>query len=135
MTNGESGSPANAARFPARSASVSNARDFVTRRLTASECPVSTIDSAKLMVSELATNALRHALSPFSVEVKHALGRVTVEVSDAGSGLPAIRAAGDGGGWGLRIVNRLADEWGVRSELMGKTVYFVLPCRRVHREH
>lgn len=108
-------------------ASVANARDFVGRRLTALECPAATVESALVMVSELATNVLLHSRSPFSVEVKHTWDRVIVEVSDIGRGLPAIRAPADGGGFGLRIVDRLAEAWGVRSEMMGKTVYFVLP--------
>jgi anti-sigma regulatory factor (Ser/Thr protein kinase) len=121
------GRPKDAARFPAVPASVAKAREFVGRRLTARECPAASIDAALVMVSELATNVLLHSRSPFSVEIKHSWGRVTVEVSDIGRGLPAIRAVADGGGFGLRIVDEMADDWGVRSELMGKTVYFVVP--------
>jgi anti-sigma regulatory factor (Ser/Thr protein kinase) len=66
-----------------------------------------------LMVSELATNALRHGQGNVTIRIVVDLDSLTVEVSDEGYGVVAIAPApGAAGGWGLRIVDELADGWG-----------------------
>jgi anti-sigma regulatory factor (Ser/Thr protein kinase) len=65
------------------------------------------------MVSELATNALRHGQGTVTIRIVVALDSLTVEVADEGHGAVAIAPApGASGGWGLRIVDALADGWG-----------------------
>ena len=93
------------------------------------------LDEARLLVSELATNAVVHAATDFSVSVHLSAGRVYVEVRDGdpvdltidqqrraspkpGSASPAI------GGHGLQIVGRLAGSCGSRVEDHGKVVWF-----------
>lgn len=83
---------------------------------------------AVLLVSELVTNCFRHAglgrdgVAFLNVEVDR--DRVRVEVEDRGKGFVAEpiqtphREAERG--WGLTIVSRIADRWGVRGN--GSTV-------------
>ena len=59
-------------------------------------------------------------------------GFLRVEVRDHGYGLPVLdHAAGLDGGLGLRLVDRLADRWGVDQFLPGKIVWFELEPRAV----
>jgi anti-sigma regulatory factor (Ser/Thr protein kinase) len=74
----------------------------------------------RLLVSELVTNSVRHsgASPPDSVALDVAVdsGTIRVEVSDTGTGFePRPREADRSkpGGWGLYLVDRLADRWGV----------------------
>jgi serine/threonine-protein kinase RsbW len=77
----------------------------------------------ELLVSELVTNAVRHArLAPddtIRLEVTHLGERLRVEVSESGVGFrpePPRPEPGGTSGWGLYIADRLADRWGVRSD-------------------
>ena len=81
---------------------------------------------AELLTSELVTNAVVHATTEILLRVEANPSLVRVEVSDAGAGLPAIRTP-DVGGYGLRIVDRLASRWGVDpAGANGKVVWFEL---------
>ena len=78
-----------------------------------------------LVVSELTTNAVIHAQTPFVVKVDVAADRVRVEVSD---GNRQRTKGSDGallavGGRGLLIVDRLASAWGVVPTSAGKIVF------------
>jgi anti-sigma regulatory factor (Ser/Thr protein kinase) len=74
-----------------------------------------------LLLSELVTNSYRHSGAGdqgIGVDVEVAPGRVRAEVSDHGRGFRAepVPAEERGeGGWGLMILDRLADRWGVRK--------------------
>lgn len=90
------------------------------------------LEDARLMVSELVTNGLRHgALEPGQrIELSVALvaGLLRVEVCDPGHGFtPEARTADspDGTGWGLFLVARLADRWGVSHDGVNR-VWFEL---------
>jgi phosphoserine phosphatase RsbU/P len=116
------------ARFPAQRASVAAARQFVTDALVDAGV-TSVLDDARLLVSELATNAVVHANTDFSVSVHISAGRVYVEVRDGDptdldltreAELPELAMSGQG----LRIVGRLAGSWGARVEDHGKVVWF-----------
>jgi anti-sigma regulatory factor (Ser/Thr protein kinase) len=73
-------------------------------------------DDLELLVSEVVTNAVRHAGrgpgSPIEVEADCSDEEVRVVVRDGGDGIPAPRAPGDDGGFGLHIVDRVAAAWG-----------------------
>jgi anti-sigma regulatory factor (Ser/Thr protein kinase) len=79
-------------------------------------------EDATLLVSELVTNAVKYGSGPVELRVEAAedrRGRFTV--SDAGSGeTPALRDAGGSapGGYGLHLVDRIADDWGVQHASM-----------------
>ena len=81
------------------------------------------LNDVRLLVSELVTNSVRHSHADgaehvgLDVEVRER--RLRVEVSDGGSGFePRPRTAGQsqGSGWGLYLVDRLAERWGVSNE-------------------
>ena len=122
------GSTAASRRFPASAASVGQARRFLLDRLP--EGCADDADALVLMLSELATNAVRHAATEYEVSVRVAgeTGRVVVEVTDAAGGYPAPQEpAGDAPhGRGLHIVRTLADAWGIemQRDRRGKTVWF-----------
>ena len=114
------------ASYPAEASSVSAARHFVSRALVA--LPTVTRERVELMVSELATNAVKHARSAFSLTVLASADVVRVEVNDEGEGEPVRRhpAPTDPGGRGLVIVQALADDWGVERHDGDKAVWFSL---------
>ena len=84
-----------------------------------SEIDPHTRETLTLLISELVTNAVRHAGRTALDRIHVAISTepvVRVEVTDGGPGFdPAAvrRAHTDGGGWGLLIVDRLAARWGV----------------------
>jgi len=114
--------------FPATAASVGQARRFLLGQLPPESREDA--DALVLMLSELATNAVRHAATEYvvSVRVVDDGRRVLVEVSDAAAGYPMPQEqVGDAPhGRGLHIVRTLADAWGVdeQRDRPGKTVWF-----------
>lgn len=75
-----------------------------------------------LLVSELVTNAILHggadATSGLCLELSVSPKTVRVEVRDPGGGLPIEpnQAPDREGGWGLVLLDRMADRWGVKPE-------------------
>lgn len=111
--------------FPADVTSVAAARRFVSSELADLGTRLETV---VLLVSELATNAVRHATSAFELSIERSDGLLRVEVADQGAGAPNkqphdIEAPS---GRGLQIVEALADEWGVTERQRGKAVWFTL---------
>jgi anti-sigma regulatory factor (Ser/Thr protein kinase) len=73
-------------------------------------------EDAGLMVSELVTNALRHGRGAITMGVTAGSDDLTIEVADEGHGtVELVPAPGPSGGWGLRIVDELADAWGAHE--------------------
>ena len=98
---------------------VSRARAVVDRELGPSVSD-QVLEDATLLVSELVTNAVRHALRTGIPEVELRIGnegdRIRVVVSDPGDGFivqPRLPTASESSGWGLYLVDRIADRWGV----------------------
>ncbi|MFV0462860.1 MAG: ATP-binding protein [Nostocoides sp.] len=119
--------------------SVGRIRRAVVADLTARGVPPSIIDEAELVVSELASNSIRHAapLADGNIRVRWKVKGATVdiEVTDGGGQTiprPSPRVLWAPGGRGLRIVRSLAHEWGVIEESAGMTVWAALggPSRR-----
>ncbi|MGW0758978.1 ATP-binding protein [Streptomyces sp. NPDC002814] len=112
--------------LPAHRSSVSVARRTMSERLTAWQLPGELCADAVLLLSELATNAVRHTLSTrflCGVGIVED-GCLRVEVHDrnhARQGLPPCTPGPDDeGGRGLFLVDQLAETWGVdRSALTG----------------
>jgi anti-sigma regulatory factor (Ser/Thr protein kinase) len=79
------------------------------------------LDDIRLLVSELVSNSVRHASAgPAALVNLHVTshGRtVRAEVSDEGPGFAPhprrSRSRDDVGGWGLHLVESIADRWGV----------------------
>lgn len=94
--------------------------------------PEEQLNELRLLVSELLTNSVRHGnggSSWIKLQVDVCRDSVRVVVSDQGPGFrpePAPRPHTDRpGGWGLCLVDRLTDRWGV--DLDGETrVWFEL---------
>ncbi|WP_405011792.1 SpoIIE family protein phosphatase [Kitasatospora sp. NBC_01539] len=82
-------------------------------------------ESTELMVSELVTNAIRHATRPVTLRLVRT-SRLRCEVGDDSPALPRARRAGpdDEHGRGLQIVARCADDWGATRLGAGKVVWF-----------
>jgi anti-sigma regulatory factor (Ser/Thr protein kinase) len=71
-------------------------------------------DDAVLMVSELVTNAVVHGIGTITLRIDVQAGALRVEVADDGEvALAPSPTTGAHGGWGLRIVDELSDDWGV----------------------
>lgn len=73
-------------------------------------------DAATLVVSELVTNAVRHASSPARLKLSRHDDGLIVEVRDSAAAPPRWRRAAldDEGGRGLMLVSLLSVEWGAR---------------------
>ncbi|MBV8950305.1 MAG: ATP-binding protein [Actinobacteria bacterium] len=84
---------------------------------------------AVLLVSELVTNAIRHADSDVMIAVDQTEDRVRFSVTDFGPGWPVRQPPdGQGGGYGLQFVDAVATNWGAYRIGDGKTVWFELPA-------
>ncbi|WP_163547429.1 SpoIIE family protein phosphatase [Candidatus Frankia nodulisporulans] len=83
------------------------------------------VDVVVLVLSELASNAVRHGRPPLSVRLRMLGSRAVVEVADGGGRLPRRRLAAvdDEAGRGLDLVSRLAVRHGVRPIADGKVVW------------
>ncbi len=88
------------------------------------------LENMRLLVTELIANSVKHAEAEhIALKVAVARRAVLVEVSDEGPGFePAGRLAeqDEASGWGLFLVDRLADRWGVAREERGTRVWFEL---------
>lgn len=80
-------------------------------------------EDAVLVVSELATNAVRHARTAFTVTVRDDGSGVEIGVSDDSRVLPAVGRVDQSGGYGLRIVERVSLDWGIEGDSDGKRIW------------
>jgi len=91
-------------------------------------------ETAVLLVSELVTNAVRHARGsdPITLELQAAGTWLRIEVQDADPRWPRPRtpAEFDGSGFGFVLVDALAGKWGVRETATGKAVWAELDERQ-----
>jgi serine/threonine-protein kinase RsbW len=115
--------------LPPQPDSVAEARTRVLEAVGPELSDDGQLETLRLLVSELVTNAVRHGGHDEPVEI-HAMwnSEVRVEVVDHGNGFsPAPRAGelDEPGGLGLFLVGRLADRWGVETDSATR-VWFVL---------
>jgi anti-sigma regulatory factor (Ser/Thr protein kinase) len=80
---------------------------------------------AELVASELATNAVIHAKSLFSLAVRFHDSTLRISVRDGSPVPPIVRDAGPTAifGRGMRLVDMLCSDWGVDSVGGGKVVW------------
>lgn len=112
---------------PDRSASGA-ARDLVTTTL-AGWGRTGLADDAALIVTELFSNALRHAPSPqYVLVIDWNGGRPRIEMWDSGDRLPELRnlSVDAESGRGLHLVQALSTSWGSRQLASAKCVWAVL---------
>ena len=114
-------------RLRAEPASASRAREFVSLHLLGSGL-LHLQDDLRLVVSELVTNAITHAQTPFTVVLARTGPSVTLTVGDLSPLVPVRGAVDtmDRGGRGLVIVDAVSRAWGVTSRAGGsKSVWAV----------
>jgi anti-sigma regulatory factor (Ser/Thr protein kinase) len=122
-------SPVATLTLPASTESVPAARRFVTEALTdlgaAGAC-----DDAVALVCELATNAVIHARTSYTIAVSRDGDAVRVGVHDLSAVMPRRRSYGLDAttGRGLRLVASMSSDWGIEAESAGKVVWFEMPC-------
>jgi anti-sigma regulatory factor (Ser/Thr protein kinase) len=77
------------------------------------------LDDVRLLISEMVTNSIRHAgMRPeewIRVRMQIGGGRVRIEVSDPGAGFerPLNPEPLAESGWGMYLLEEIADRWGV----------------------
>ena len=101
------------------------ARHFVIETLIAWGYP-HLVDNAAVVTSELATNAVLHARTDFTVTIcRRPDGTIRVAVRDSSLSPPQPRQARpfDGSGRGLRLVEAMAAGWGADLLPAGKVVW------------
>jgi len=89
-------------------------------------------DDVLLLVSEIVTNAVRHAGAgpehPLHLQLLRGPRWVVVAVADQGPGFTwhptSPSGENESGGWGLFIVDQIADRWGVECTRSGSCVWF-----------
>jgi anti-sigma regulatory factor (Ser/Thr protein kinase) len=98
----------------------------------ASDLPNEVLENVRLLVSELVTNCIRHAGLSGDGLIELKVGRLNsvlrVEVRDPGHGFapgPVALTMYSTSGWGLYLVEQIADRWGVTVE-DGTRVWFEL---------
>jgi anti-sigma regulatory factor (Ser/Thr protein kinase) len=107
---------------------AASARSAISRLRADLDQPL--IETLRLLVTELVTNSVRHTAAD-SLTLSVAVGRsaVLTEVADTGPGFDpkcVENSANQDTGWGLFLVQRLADKWGVRHDGPTKRVWFEL---------
>ena len=97
-------------------ASAGEARQLVDALLVGSGASENARASGQLVASELVTNALQHGKGAIELRLKLIGEFLRIEVVDQGRDqAPAVRQSqpDETGGWGLRIVDQVAAQWGV----------------------
>jgi Histidine kinase-like ATPase domain len=80
-----------------------------------------TLHDAKLLLTEVMTSAIRDGglgnEDAISILIRDSESRVEVEVSNAGTAFDstALRSRSREAGWGLLLLDRIAEDWGVRD--------------------
>jgi anti-sigma regulatory factor (Ser/Thr protein kinase) len=119
--------PLDELELPAVHASVPRARAFM-RALVTARAVQHVRDDAEVLVSELVTNAVRHAATPAStlrLTVLRAGSRLRIEVHDPSPFPPRIRRVDlmDETGRGWFLVAAIADRHGTDQTASGKSVW------------
>jgi anti-sigma regulatory factor (Ser/Thr protein kinase) len=89
------------------------------------------VDDAVLLVSEIVSNSVRHAsldeTDAIEVRIRGSRSKLRVDVMDPGPGFDPehVLPSEQEGGWGLRLLDRLATRWGVERNDMTR-VWFEL---------
>ena len=112
-------------RLPPLTSSARQARQFVDEAIEGTS-PVDGMLS--VLVSELASNAILHAQTDFTVRVHDRDDVLRIEVADGSAVAPTKKDYGPDAitGRGLQLVESVADRWGVDVVAGGKTVWFEL---------
>ncbi|MFD0356303.1 ATP-binding protein [Streptomyces sp. NPDC127110] len=90
--------------------------------------PAPALEAALLVISELVTNAVRHAAGDCALDLRLRSGGVDIDVTDGSSEEPRARRPDQQGegGWGWHLVNRLSTDVEIRHHHgppAGKTIH------------
>jgi anti-sigma regulatory factor (Ser/Thr protein kinase) len=99
------------------------ARRTLGRWLLELSCPTEFVEDVKLIVDELVTNVVVHARTPARVLASVDDGRLRHEVHDGSSAPLVVDPHRPTGGFGLRLVGVLTDDWGWEPVPGGKYVW------------
>ena len=107
-------------RLAAEPRSASLARDFICLHLLAHQLS-HLVDDVRLVVSELATNAVAHAKTPFVVTLSSTNGTVLLDIQDGSTSavVPYTPDVMDMSGRGILIVELLSQQWGTSIDDRG----------------
>jgi anti-sigma regulatory factor (Ser/Thr protein kinase) len=101
-------------RFDAELRSAAEARRFVEDELRPAGAGEDTLCHAQLLVTELVTNAARHAHSAVDLTIAGEQGRVRIEARDDSSAIPTAPRVDTGTRHrGLQLIEDLSEGWGV----------------------
>jgi anti-sigma regulatory factor (Ser/Thr protein kinase) len=103
--------------------SPARARAYCDGVLAAADCNPSTVADARLVVSELVTNAVVHARTPIELTLQVRERVLRIEVTDLGVDRPQRWARDESSGRGLPIIEALGKAWGVVDLGSAKTVW------------
>lgn len=119
--------PAVCTHLPAATDAPRAARHLVSEALRRRGGAPVGVQNAELVVTELATNAVVHAGSPFWITARADQDTVRITVQDRSQGEPRMRpkpvTARATSGRGLRLVHVLSERWGVDRVAGGKAVW------------
>ncbi|ONI87360.1 hypothetical protein ALI22I_23355 [Saccharothrix sp. ALI-22-I] len=92
------------------------------------------ITDAKLVVSELVSNAYEHGQHPLHLRLRRTRNLIRIEVTDLSPQVPVVGRSSVRvtRGRGLVLVDRLCRQWGAVRHAVGKTVWAVLDHRSRH---
>jgi two-component sensor histidine kinase len=117
-------------RIEARVDGPARARRIITGEL-ARVLPRRRLEEVKLMISELVTNAVKYATKNKNEQITLDLRlgpEICCSVTGPADVFPATPAIAEPGAWGLKVVDRLAERWGV-TRARGRTrVWFATSC-------
>jgi anti-sigma regulatory factor (Ser/Thr protein kinase) len=115
-------------RFAQRPSEIAAARWWVREVLAAWGMSDHAM-ALELAVSELVTNAIVHGEGTVGVTLEAGVGELRLVVTDQGHGVPRPRQGATvergAGGWGLGLVDDLADGWGTLRTDDGTAVWLV----------
>jgi hypothetical protein len=117
--------------LPGEAVSVLKARRFVCVHLVEHRL-LYLVDDVRLVVSELAANAVRHAESPFKVSLGQTDRAVMLAVQDGSPRVPALLApeVSDTAGRGVSMVDLVSEDWGVTQGPGGGKSVWASFCTR-----
>lgn len=110
-------------------ASARVGRRAAADHLARAGAPADLVEVAVLVVSELVTNAVRHAHGEVELLLEADATSASVGVRDASPAHPELVEAYDGGGRGMLVVTTLAARWHVEEVPGGKVVWAHLRAR------
>jgi anti-sigma regulatory factor (Ser/Thr protein kinase) len=104
------------------------ARCAVQAWLADVDCGGVSPEDALLVVSELVTNVVMHAVSESVVVARLDDHRLQIEVHDRDPNVPILMTGTAAGGFGLTIVDSICDAWGWERTDFGKRVWTETLC-------